>query len=269
MTELSENDIDRICESQLFHLPYFRGMLRAVEQSFYEQEVIEEPIYDLGAGDGHFAWALFRNNEKVIGLDPWWEPLLEADSRKIYPLLVQSEGAWAPVESGSCASAISNSVLEHIPDVQPVLNEVCRVLKPGGKFYFAVPNRRFVTDLWGMEVLAKLGFRKAALWYSKFFNMISRHKNLDMPDVWIERLKEAGFDKVEHFNYFPKWALHKLERGHVAGLPNLLWKKTIGKWVLFKSRANPFIHYKKIRKLLAMPLDENGTCTFYIARRSE
>lgn len=259
-------DIERICEKQLFHLPYFRGMLRAVEQSFYEQQELEEPIYDLGAGDGHFAWALFEN-QKVIGVDPWWQPLMEARSRKVYPLLVQSEGAWAPLKSGSCGSAISNSVLEHISGVQPVLDEVARVLKPGGKFYFAVPNQRFLTDLWGMQVLSKIGLKGLTRAYSRLFNKISRHINLDAPEIWLERLRKAGFDQVEYWHYFPKSALHKLERGHAAGLPNLLWKKLFGDWVLFKSRQNPSIPFKMVTQLVENPYDENGTCTFYIARR--
>ncbi len=269
MPELTDKDIERICSDQLFHLPYFRGMLRAVEQSFYEKEELEEPIYDLGAGDGHFAWALFRNNEKVIGVDPWWEPLMEARKREVYPLLVQSEGAFAPIESGSCGSAISNSVLEHIPNVQPVLNEVGRVLKPGAKFYFAVPNRRFVTDLWGMEVLSKMGLRSLALEYSKLFNKIARHVNLDPPEVWLPRLKQAGFEDVEYFHYFPKEAMRKLERGHAAGLPNLLLKKTIGDWVLFNDKDNPFIPFNEVKKMVANPYDEEGCCTFYIAKRAE
>ena len=266
MTELSRNDIERICEQQLFHLPYFRGMLRAVEQSFYEQQELEEPIYDLGAGDGHFAWALFRD-EKVIGMDPWWQPLVEAKAREVYPLLVQAEGASAPIESASCGSAISNSVLEHIPEVQPVLYEVGRVLKPGGKFFFAVPNRRFVTDLWGIKILGYLGLRGVGMAYSRFFNKISRHINLDPPEVWVDRLQKAGFDQVEYWHYFPVRALHKLERGHAAGLPNLLWKNLFGKWVLFKSRKNPFLHFDEIASLVADPYDQEGTCTFYIARR--
>lgn len=266
MTELSKTDIERICSQQLFHLPYFRGMLRAVEQSFYEQQELDQPIYDLGAGDGHFAWALFKD-QMLIGVDPWWQPLMEARSRKVYPLLVQSEGAWAPIESGSCGSAISNSVLEHIPDVQPVLNEVSRVLKPGGKFYFAVPNQRFITDLWGMKVLSYLGLSSFAVKYSRFFNKISRHINLDSPEVWLKRLEEAGFDQVEYWHYFPVKAMHKLERGHAFGLPNLLWKKLFGIWVLFKNRNNPFIPFDEVAKLVEDPYDENGTCTFYIARR--
>ena len=266
MTELTKQDIERICEQQLFHLPYFRGMLRAVEQSFYETQVLEEPIYDLGAGDGHFAWALFED-QAVIGVDPWWQPLLEAKTWNVYPLLVQAEGASVPVETASCGSAISNSVLEHIKDVQPVLNEAARVLKPGGKFFFAVPNRRFVTDLWGMEVFARIGLKRLALLYSRFFNMISRHKNLDPPEVWLKRLEQAGFDQVEYWHYFPVEALHKLERGHAAGLPNLLWKKLFGKWVLLKNRKNPFIHFDSIARLVANSRDDEGTCTFYIARR--
>ncbi|MEL7625834.1 MAG: class I SAM-dependent methyltransferase [Anaerolineaceae bacterium] len=266
MSELSRADIERICDQQLFHLPYFRGMLRAVEQSFYEQQKLEEPIYDVGAGDGHFAWALF-NGGKVIGADPWWQPLQEAKARKVYPLLIQAEGAFAPLESGCAGSAISNSVLEHIPDVLPVLDEVARVLKPGGKFYFAVPNRRFVTDLWGMQILSYLGLGGLAVAYSRFFNKIARHINLDPPEVWLGRLHKAGFDQVEYWNYFPVESMHKLERGHVAGLPNLLWKKLFGKWVLFKNRKNPFIHFSEITQLVENPYDEEGTCTFYIARR--
>lgn len=266
MTELTKIDIERICEQQLFHLPYFRGMLRAVEQSFYEQQEIEEPIYDLGAGDGHFAWALFRD-QKVIGVDPWWQPLNEAKEREVYPLLVQAEGACAPVESGSCGSAISNSVLEHIPEVQPVLDEVARLLKPGGKFYFAVPNQRFITELWGMKMLSSLGLKQLAVAYSGFFNKISRHINLDPPEVWLERLRRAGFDEVEYWNYFPVKAMHTLERGHAAGLPNLLWKNLFKRWVLFMNRKNPFIPFNEVSRLVANPYDEEGTCTFYIARR--
>ena len=266
MTELTKADIERICSQQLFYLPYFRGMLRAVEQSFYEQQELEEPIYDLGAGDGHFAWALFED-QQVVGVDPWWQPLLEAKSRKVYPLLVLAEGGRVPVVGGGFGSAISNSVLEHIPEVQPVLEEVARVLKPGGKFYFAVPNRRFVTDLWGMKVLSSVGLKRVALDYSRFFNKIARHIHLDPPEIWIERLKKAGFDQVDYWNYFPVKAMHQLERGHAAGLPNLLWKKLFNKWVLFRSRKNPFIPFEKVASLVENPYDEEGTCTFYIARR--
>jgi len=266
MRELSADELDEISWKHLSSLPYFRGMLRAVEHSLYARFDIPGPILDVGAGDGHFAEA-YLTGQQSLGVDPWWQPLQEASSRKVYTLLVQADGSALPLPPASFAYAISNSVLEHIPNLQLVLNDIGRVMAPGGMFYFAVPNQHFRTDLWGMQVLNVLGLHSLATRYERFFNRIARHVNLDPPEVWLARLKLAGYSSVEYWNYFPKWALQMLERGHAAGLPNLLWKKTLGKWVLFPSRQNPFLHYHKIRRLLGDPLCEDGTCTFYAARR--
>ncbi len=266
MRELSANELDEICWKHLSSLPYFRGMLRAVEHSLYARFDIPGPILDIGVGDGHFAQA-YLTGQQILGIDPWWQPLHEAADRKVYTLLVQADGSALPLPQASFAYAMSNSVLEHIPDVQQVLNEVGRAMASGGMFYFAVPNQRFRTDLWGMQVLNAIGLHGLATRYERFFNRIARHVNLDPPEVWLARLKSAGFSSVEYWNYFPKWAMQMLERGHAAGLTNLLWKKTLGKWVLFASRNNPFLHYHKIRKLLDDPFCKEGTCTFYAARR--
>lgn len=266
MKELTSAQLDQICDKQLFYLPYFRGMLRAVEHMFYARLELPEPILDVGAGDGHFAWAL-SEGETIVGVDPWWQPLTEARGWQVYSLLTQAAGAEHPFPEATFPVAISNSVLEHIPDVQPVLNDVARVLKPGGMFYFAVPNQRFLTAPWGTRLFNKLGLKRLGRAYSRFFNKISRHHNLNTPETWLKRLNEAGFSQVEYQNYFPVWALQMLERGHAAGLPNLLWKKLAGRWVLVKKRSNPFMHWNKIRKLMDNPLSEDGTCTFYAARR--
>lgn len=266
MRELSAAELDEICWKHLSSLPYFRGMLRAVEHSIFARFDLHGPILDIGAGDGHFAAALF-SGQLSIGLDPWWQPLREAAGRKVYTLLVQADGSALPIPHESFPCAMSNSVLEHIPHVEAVLNEVGRALQPGGMFYFAVPNQHFRTDLWGMQMLIALGLHGLAEPYEHFFNHIARHVNLDPPEVWLARLQQAGFSNVQYWNYFPKWAMQMLERGHAAGLPNLLWKKLFGKWVLFPSRRNPFLHYHKIRKLLDDPFCDDGTCTFYAARR--
>jgi ubiquinone/menaquinone biosynthesis C-methylase UbiE len=264
MVTLDSQELDRICELQLFSLPYFRGMLRACEQRFYEEQSLAAPVLDIGAGDGHFAQALL-NQKIMFGIDPWWEPLQEAKERQVYGLLVQGAGDQIPAAENTFPAAMSNSVLEHIPNVQTVLNDVYRCLTPGGKFYFAVPNTRFKTDLWGMKVLKSIGLNALTSNYSKFFNNISRHVNLDSPEVWKARLQEAGFSQVESFNYFPLWAMHMLERGHLFCIMTLFHKKLFGKWILFPSTKNPFIPYRKIRALVENPICEDGTETFFIA----
>ncbi|HOA21154.1 MAG TPA: class I SAM-dependent methyltransferase [Anaerolineaceae bacterium] len=267
LRELSSQQLDDICWKHLSTLPYFRGMLRAVEHSLYARFELPTPILDIGAGDGNFAEAL-GTGPASVGIDPWFAPMHEAANLGIYWLLVQAQGSALPVRKDGFPCAISNSVLEHIPDVQPVLDEISRTLTKDGVFLFAVPNQRFKSDLWGSLVLRKLGLREAAMGYSKFFNRIARHHNLDTPEHWMERLARAGFQKVEYWNYFPVKAMRMLERGHLAGLPNLLWKKLFGKWVLFPDIRNPFLRVKRMRKLLTDPFCDEGTCTFFVARKN-
>jgi SAM-dependent methyltransferase len=54
--------------------------------------------------------------------------------------LLNNDLARIELESESVDVVISRSVLEHIKDIQPVYAEVRRILKPGGRFLFLVPN---------------------------------------------------------------------------------------------------------------------------------
>jgi len=127
---------------QLQALPYFRGLLRAVEARSYQQFEITRPVLDLGCGDGHFVTAVFEQPLDV-GIDPWYGPVKEAARRGGYRLVIHGAGADMPFPDGYFSTCISNSVLEHIPGVDEVLKETARVLKPGGLFIFCVPIRTF------------------------------------------------------------------------------------------------------------------------------
>jgi SAM-dependent methyltransferase len=48
-----------------------------------------------------------------------------------------------PEPDGSFDFAFSNSVLEHIQPIKPVIEEVARLLKPGGRFILTVPSASF------------------------------------------------------------------------------------------------------------------------------
>ena len=117
-----------------------------MESRFYQDRQLAAPIYDVGCGDGHFASLTFEQQIDV-GLDPWHDPIHEARDRGAYRVLVEADAAHAPFPDGYFASAFSNSVLEHIPHVQAVLNETARVLKPAALFLFCVPNDSFATSL--------------------------------------------------------------------------------------------------------------------------
>ncbi len=247
-------------------LPYFRALLRAVEADFYRDFDLHSPVYDLGCGDGHFASLVFK--KKIdIGLDPARVSLREAKEWGAYRGLVQSLGAHVPFPDGCFASALSNSVLEHISDLQSVLNETARVLRSGALFLFCVPNHRWQENLAVAGWFRWLGLHGVARAYTNFFTRISRHINMLSPEEWQTRLEHAGFELEAWWHYFPPTALHALEWGHYFGLPSYVTRKLFGRWLLLPARWNLALTERAIHKFAQSGADPNGTYTWCIARR--
>jgi SAM-dependent methyltransferase len=252
---------------QLCELPYFRALLRAVEARFYEEIELPRPILDVGCGDGHFAKLTF-DHLLDVGIDPWGPPIKEAIKRGVYGLTIQGDAAQTPFPTATFGSAMSNSVLEHIPHVEAVLKETARVLKPGAPFVFCVPNHQFLETLSIGRGLNRVGLRPLGDAYRAFFNRISRHEHSDSPEVWQKRLEQAGFTLERWWHYFPPAAQAVLEWGHYFGVPSVAAKKLTGRWIISPSRWNLYftdhltrLHYD------ANPRSDQGVYTFFIAKR--
>ncbi len=269
------NAVDDLLWRHLRDLPAFRALLRAVEASFYVSPntgVLDRPVLDLGSGDGHFASvALSGDGPLEAGFDPWWGPLTQARGRGAYRVLAQAEGAHMPYPDAYFATVVSNSVLEHIPDVQPVLAEAARVLRPGGRFYFCVPGPNFLPFLSVGRALDGVGLRPLGEAYRRFFNRISRHHHCDGEAVWRRRLDAVGLHVVRWWSYFPRRALVALEWGHYLGLPSLICNKLTGLWLLWPTRANLWLTERLVRPLYQQALSANGAGAylFFVARKEQ
>jgi len=251
----------------LRELPYFRALLRAVEARLYKNLELPTPVLDIGCGDGHFAGIAFEHRIQT-GIDNSLGSLREAKSRKSYKALVQGRADILPFTQEHFASAVSNSVLEHIPDVETVLSEISRVLKPDALFIFCVPNHTFLSKLSIARLFDRTGFPFLAEKYRQFFNKISRHIHCDSPSKWEERLKNAGFVLEEHFHYFSPRAFKVMEWGHYFGLPCLIIRFITRKWILAPYRWNLFLTEKYIRPYYEeVTAKERGVYTFYKARK--
>lgn len=110
---------------------------------------------DLGCGDGILTDILFKRIGKVpslvgVDIDP-----LETEAAKGYGFYERIHTCPAqaiPEADGAFDYVVSNSVLEHIPDLEGVIAEVSRLLRPGGRFYFTVPGPKFRPNLRGSIV---------------------------------------------------------------------------------------------------------------------
>ena len=247
-------------------LPYFRGMLRAAEAAFYQEFELPAPTLDVGCGDGHFATIAF-DHKLDVGLDPWGGPIRQAARLGGYRGLVQADGGHAPFPEGSFASALSNSVLEHIPHVQAVLAETARLLRPGAPFLFCVPNPRYLSELSLAGAMRRIGLTSLSRAYTEWFRRMSRVEHAVEPDAWQVWLEESGFRLERWWHYFSPQAMRALEWGHYFGAPTLLPHALFRRWIIVPTRWNLALTLRLVRKYAVPEPHPQGTFTFYVARR--
>jgi 2-polyprenyl-6-hydroxyphenyl methylase/3-demethylubiquinone-9 3-methyltransferase len=103
-------------------------------------------VLDWGSGFGQISHMLKRAGVDVTAFDYW--PDQEVDGYRTlerYPdvrAYLSSDPRRLPFEDGCFDSVLSCGVLEHVEDPDASLDEIRRVLVPGGRLYvFKLPNR--------------------------------------------------------------------------------------------------------------------------------
>jgi len=214
--------------------PLALAIERTLECVILAEHEFRSPVLDLGCGDGLFASVLFGDRLDT-GIDPDPHELREAARTGAYRELIRCYGERIPKPDGSFQTVLSNSVLEHIPDLRPVLNEVFRILSPGGVFYFTVPTNDFETWTVINQLLIRAGLRGISDRYRRFFNRFWRHYHAYDAGTWREGRLGSGFRVVEVARYgAPRVALVDDALAPLA-LPSMLLKRLARRWVLSPS----------------------------------
>jgi SAM-dependent methyltransferase len=107
---------------------------------------------DLGCGDGRLMSILLEacaTSPRLTGIDMDPHETAAARQSGSYLDVHTASGGRLPLPDGAFDFVFSNSVLEHIEDIDSVMAEVARVLRPGGSFLFTVPSNDFHTCLAG------------------------------------------------------------------------------------------------------------------------
>jgi 2-polyprenyl-6-hydroxyphenyl methylase / 3-demethylubiquinone-9 3-methyltransferase len=114
-------------------------------------------VLDLGCGGGFMAEALAEKGAAVIGVDPSEAAIRAAEEHAAAQGLKidyrVGSGESIPVADHAVDCVVCVDVLEHVADLDRVLDEIKRVLKPGGLFLFDTINRTTLAAL----VLVHLG----------------------------------------------------------------------------------------------------------------
>lgn len=90
-------------------------------------------IVDVGGGPGYFSDAFRAAGATYLGIDP---DVGELTARgEAGENMVRGSGTKLPVRSGSVDICYSSNVLEHVSEPEVMLDEMCRVTKPGGTIF--------------------------------------------------------------------------------------------------------------------------------------
>jgi SAM-dependent methyltransferase len=111
-------------------------------------------VLDIGCGDGQIArQCMDRGASFVFGIDPTRNQITVAADRAGGATYGVAGAAQIPAGDASFDAAVACLVFEHIDDVDDAINEVARVVKPGGRFVFMLnhpllqtPNSGWIDD---------------------------------------------------------------------------------------------------------------------------
>ena len=127
------------------------GIINAVVMMARDNSHRFKNILDVGCGaDPSYAREIAAMGKHVHGLDYTSNFLKLAQPRSGDMRLAQADATQMPYSDSSFDAAICSETAEHIPDDRGVVQEIARVLKPGGLLFFTVPNLWNASRIVGM-----------------------------------------------------------------------------------------------------------------------
>ena len=167
-------------------------------------------MLDVGCGEGRHIFGMMQQNPlmQCIGLDMDKRSLEKAEEGYAYFKTLSQAGvdfligsAYSiPLPNNSVDIVICSEVLEHLHEYNDAINEIHRVLKPGGKFYASVPASWPEKICWALS--------------KDYQNQPGGHLRIFNQKTLIEEIKLSGFNFLSsekfHSIHSPYWWLRCL-----------------------------------------------------------
>ncbi|HZU11992.1 MAG TPA: methyltransferase domain-containing protein [Chloroflexota bacterium] len=155
------------------------ALWRAAEIAMLRRQEFVAPTLDAGCGDGIVTSHVLARVD--VGLDPG----NGTPETGPYERFVASSIEEAPLPDRSFGTILSNSVVEHVGDVEAFLAAAARLLRPGGRLILTTPSDRF--NDWLTLPLAP---------YAAWRNRALSHRHLWPAPRWSDSLRRAGLRPI-------------------------------------------------------------------------
>jgi len=225
---------EKICQSYLKKSPIAHALSRAIECFVLHQFNFKPPILDLGCGDGVFAQICLGKNKVDVGLDPDPQAAKLAEKSGAYKEVIVARAEKMPFKDGFFNTVISNSVLEHIEDLDSVFRETHRVLEKDGRFIFLVPDKTASDYFFYAWFLEKIRLKGLANSYTNLKNKLYRYAHLEKKDFWEKIAKKHGFKIKQVVGLISPQTVKIMDFFTPLALPDYLFRKFLNRRFVFR-----------------------------------
>ena len=113
-------------------------------------------VLENGCGVGMYVRHLKPHCAMLVGLEYEYERALQAQQQGA--AIINAAGEYLPFPAESFTAILSHEVLEHVQDDRQAVEEMLRVLEPGGRAILFVPNRGYPFETHGIYWRGKYHF---------------------------------------------------------------------------------------------------------------
>ncbi len=173
---------------------------RSIELELLKQRLGDKlqakTVLDLGCGKGIVAGAVLEGKVSY-GLDNNERAIKLAKKSGIYRRMILANARKIPLGDKSVDLVFSNCVIEHIKDLDSVLNEIKRILKIDGYFVFTAPNNNFKN----YRIFSYLNLTWLAKFYGRLRDKKYHHYHCYSLKKWAEILEKKSFKLIDGYYY--------------------------------------------------------------------
>lgn len=223
-------DVGEFSTIRFFVNPVPFGYFMRVLRHSFEGEPIRPTLLDVGCGGGLLAEEFARSGFLVTGIDPVPESIETARAHASESgLNIEYQigsGELLPFPEASFDHVACCDVLEHVDDVDEVIREIARVLKPGGLFLYDTINRTVFSKIAAIKIMQD--------WPSTAVCASNSH-------VWDKFIKPAELVAT--------LKSHGLDQQEMRGISTR--RNPIANWLDFRRRVKAQISFKELGRRLA------------------